>query len=159
MHRNTCPHAPQRGIATVLILLLVGLSLSVAALGTAHYIRSQQKQDIATHAQTQAQMKAWTGAELVRQYLQKLQADNQLSAFYASGPSPLTLEGEGVKDVILAEIEAIDATAGTVTARITGITAPNYLQKRTRFLRWFTLCQLHLRSPVLQCLLTGATCG
>lgn len=130
MHRNTCPHAPQRGIATVLILLLVGLSLSVAALGTAHYIRSQQKQDIATHALTQAQMKAWTGAELVRQYLQKLQDDNQLSAFYASVvqrpvPSPLTLTGEGVTGTILAEIKAIDATAGTVTARITGITAPN----------------------------------
>lgn len=127
MHRNTCPHAPQRGIATVLILLLVGLSLSVAALGTAHYIRSQQKQDIATHALTQAQMKAWTGAELVRQYLQKLQTDNQLSAFYASVsvPSPLTLTGEGVTGAMLADIAAIDATAGTVTARITGITAPN----------------------------------
>ncbi|MDH1428943.1 hypothetical protein N5J23_17585 [Comamonas aquatica] len=142
MHRNIRPPAPQRGVATVLILLLVGLSLSAAALGTAHYIRSQQKQDIATHAQTQAQMKAWTGAELVRQYLQKLQTDNQLSAFYASWSSPLTqeqeqkqkqkqkqelelkLEGEGVTDAILANITAIDAAAGTVTARITGITAP-----------------------------------
>ena len=125
MHHNIRPPAQQRGVATVLILLLVGLSLSAAALGTAHYIRSQQQQDIATHAQTQAQMKAWTGAELVRQYLQKLQIDNQLSAFYASGPSTLTLTGDGVTGAILADITAIDATAGTVTARIIGITAPN----------------------------------
>lgn len=126
MLRSTRPLAPQRGIATVLILLLVGLSLSAAVFGTAHYIRSQQQQDVAAHAQTQAQMKAWTGAELVRQYLQQLQDSGQLAALYAKAPPfDLTLSGDGVTSAVLASITASDSTAKTVTARITGVTAPD----------------------------------
>ena len=126
MLRPTRPLAPQRGIATVLILLLVGLSLSAAVFGTAHYIRSQQQQDVAAHAQTQAQMKAWTGAELVRQYLQQLQDSGQLAALYAKAPPfDLTLSGDGVTSAVLARITASDSTAKTVTARITGVTAPD----------------------------------
>ena len=128
MPRPARPLAPPpRGIATVLILLLVGLSLSAAVFGTAHYIRSQQQQDVAAHAQTQAQMKAWTGAELVRQYLQQLQDSGQLAALYAKTPLPfdLTLSGDGVTNAVLARITATDSTAKTVTARITGVTAPD----------------------------------
>ena len=126
MLRPVRPLAPQRGIATVLILLLVGLSLSAAVFGTAHYIRSQQQQDVAAHAQTQAQMKAWTGAELVRQYLQQLQDSGQLAALYAKAPPfDLTLSGDGVTSAVLARITASDSTAKTVTARITGVTAPD----------------------------------
>ena len=126
MLRSTHPLAPQRGIATVLILLLVGLSLSAAVFGTAHYIRSQQQQDVAAHAQTQAQMKAWTGTELVRQYLQQLQDSGQLAALYAKAPPfDLTLSGDGVTSAVLARITATDSTAKTVTARITGVTAPD----------------------------------
>ena len=126
MLRSTRPLAPQRGIATVLILLLVGLSLSAAVFGTAHYIRSHQQQDVAAHAQTQAQMKAWTGAELVRQYLQQLQDSGQLAALYAKAPPfDLTLSGDGVTSAVLARITATDSTAKTVTARITGVTAPD----------------------------------
>ena len=127
MPRPTRPLAPPpRGIATVLILLLVGLSLSAAVFGTAHYIRSQQQQDVAAHAQTQAQMKAWTGAELVRQYLQQLQDSGQLAALYAKAPPfDLTLSGDGVTSAVLARVMASDSTAKTVTARITGVTAPD----------------------------------
>ena len=126
MLRPARPLAPPRGIATVLILLLVGLSLSAAVLGTAHYIRSHQQQDVAAHAQTQAQMKAWTGAELVRQYLQQLQDSGQLAALYAKAPPfDLTLSGDGVTSAVLASITATDSTAKTVTARITGVTAPD----------------------------------
>ncbi|MBP9941295.1 MAG: hypothetical protein KBF33_07845 [Comamonas sp.] len=114
--------AQQNGIATVLIILLVGLSLSAAVLGTGHYIRNQQQQDVATHALTQAQMKAWTGAELVQQYLQQLQESGQLNALYEkSVPFDLTLSGTGVTGAVLASITALDGTAGTVKARITGI--------------------------------------
>ncbi len=126
MLRPARPLAPPRGIATVLILLLVGLSLSAAVLGTAHYIRSHQQQDVAAHAQTQAQMKAWTGAELVRQYLQQLQDSGQLAALHAKAPPfDLTLSGDGVTSAVLARVTASDSTAGTLTARLTGVTAPD----------------------------------
>lgn len=126
MLRPACSKATQRGIATVLILLLVGLSLSAAVLGTAYHIRSQQQLDVAIHAQTQAQMKAWTGAELVHQYLKKLQESGQLTALYAKAPPfDLTLSGSGVTGVVLARITALDSTTGTITARVTGITGPD----------------------------------
>lgn len=122
--RRPSPPRPQRGIATVLIMLLVGLSLTAAVLGTASYIRDQQSQDVAAHAQTQAQMKAWTGAELVRQYLQQLQEGGQLAALYAkTAPFALTLAGSGITDAVQARVTALDGAAGTLTARITGIAA------------------------------------
>ena len=126
MLRPARPLAPPRGIATVLILILVGLALSAAVLGTAYYVRSQQQLDVAAHAQTQAQMKAWTGAELVRQYLQQLQDSGKLAALYAKTlPFDLTLSGDGVTSAVLARVTALDSTAGTVTARLTGITVPD----------------------------------
>lgn len=62
----------QSGIATILIILITGLSFGALVLGLAYYVRSTQEQGMAMHAQTQAQIKAWTGAEVVRRYLNVL---------------------------------------------------------------------------------------
>ncbi|QLI81763.1 hypothetical protein HZU75_09580 [Chitinibacter fontanus] len=59
----------QRGVATILILLLSGLSLTAAVVGTAYYVRSTQEVQLSEHALTQAQIKTWTGAQVVQQYL------------------------------------------------------------------------------------------
>ena len=117
--------ARQRGIATVLILLLVGLALTAAVLATAHHIQGQQQQDVTTHAQTQAQLKAWTGAELVRQYLEQLQANGHLDTLREQLlPLELTLTGTNVTDTVLARITAVgSAPDNTLTAQITGIAA------------------------------------
>ena len=67
------PHlAGQRGIATILILLLTGLSLLAVILGLNSYLRANQEQGVTLQAQTQAQVKTWTGAEIVRLYLGQL---------------------------------------------------------------------------------------
>ena len=65
------PYA-QRGFATVLIVLLVGLAVAASALGTAYYINSSQKSLVSSHALTNAQSGAWTGVEIFRQYLDRL---------------------------------------------------------------------------------------
>lgn len=62
----------QRGVATVLIVLLLGLSLTVAVLTGIQYNRSAQEQAISLHAQTAAQARAWEAAEAVRLYFQEL---------------------------------------------------------------------------------------
>lgn len=62
----------QTGIATILIILLTGLSLTAVVLGLNHYLRIGQQQGLALQAQTQSQIKAWTGAEIVRRYLDVL---------------------------------------------------------------------------------------
>lgn len=111
-----------RGIASILILLLVGMSLTAVVLGAGYYISSTQSQTVATHAQTQAQMKAWTGAEVIRRYFQQLQTDGQLGVLLSkSTPFDLRLQGDGVENVISARVTNMNANA--LTVQITGLTA------------------------------------
>lgn len=124
MHNNSGLKKPQGGVATVLIILLVGLSLSAVVLGTGYYIRSQQQQDMAAHSLTQAQMKAWTGAELVQQYLKQLQDVGELQKLYAQPlPIELTLSGIGVTDAVFVQITGLNPIKGIVTAQITGVSS------------------------------------
>lgn len=116
--------AVQRGVATILLILMVGLMLTVIVLGTSAYLRQQQAFSVSTHAQTQAQLKVWTGAELVRQYLEQVQAQGawtQLAG--ATLPQVLTLQGDGVDGQIQATLMRFDAATKTVTAQIAGATA------------------------------------
>jgi hypothetical protein len=121
----------QRGIATIMIMLLVGLSLTAAVLGSIHFTRATQDQLLSVHGQTQAQMRAWTGVETVRQFLVQLQANNQLTALAAQLPLPgayasVPINIDGLPGVI-AQFTAVDsATKPTrFTAVITGVTAQN----------------------------------
>lgn len=113
-------------MATVLSVLLIGLALSSTVFGTIYYISSTQEQTTALHAQTQSQMKAWTGAELVREYLRQLQTDGRLPSLVATvqtaPETTLVLTANGVTDAISAKFIA-PATATELTALITGVTA------------------------------------
>ena len=94
----------QRGIATVLTVILVGFALIVSLLGTAYYLRMKQQADIASHAVTNAQQGAWVGVEAVRSYFTKL-SSTEVAALAAGD---LTVSG----------------LTGTVTAHIDSVTAP-----------------------------------
>ncbi|TCB79536.1 hypothetical protein [Acinetobacter sp. ANC 4173] len=67
--RNKNLPASQRGFATILIVLLVGLTIAASALGTAYYINTSQRTLVTSHALTNAQSGAWTGVEVFRKYL------------------------------------------------------------------------------------------
>ncbi|WP_411369182.1 DUF4097 family beta strand repeat-containing protein [Pseudidiomarina salilacus] len=62
----------QQGAATVLILLLVGLAVVASVLIGLRQISTAQDKATALHAQSQAQMKAWRGAELLYRYFQQV---------------------------------------------------------------------------------------
>ncbi|MBT9501252.1 MAG: hypothetical protein IV092_08405 [Burkholderiaceae bacterium] len=64
----------QRGLSSVLFLMISGLSLAAMVFGAAHHVRGSQAQSVTVHALTQAQLKAWGGAEALRQYLMQLGA-------------------------------------------------------------------------------------
>ncbi|AGA89650.1 hypothetical protein Thimo_0811 [Thioflavicoccus mobilis 8321] len=68
----------QRGVAALLIILLTGLSLSAVVLGVVYDIQRTQEQVVAVSAQTQAQIKAWMGAKILREYLVSLDTDAAL---------------------------------------------------------------------------------
>ncbi|WP_162934925.1 hypothetical protein [Pseudomonas cavernae] len=64
----------QRGMATILIILLAGMALTVTALGVMHAVRGSQEKLVALHASTHAQAGAWAGVEIFRSYLEQLDA-------------------------------------------------------------------------------------
>ena len=62
----------QKGIATILTVMLVGIVLVVTILGTSYYIRAKQQAGVANHAATNAQSGVWIGVELLRKYFESL---------------------------------------------------------------------------------------
>ncbi len=121
----------QRGAATVLMTLLVGLAVMASTLALVQYVRSSQDQGVAMHAQTQAQMNAWAGAELVRQYLQGLTTAQRASLLASvqstSAATPLDFSTDvGASAVLLPA-----STSTNFLARVTGITAASIPKART----------------------------
>lgn len=83
----------QKGIATILTVMLVGIVLSVTILGTAYYIRAKQHAEVTNHAITNVQSGAWIGVELLRKYfesLNKTQIDSLQIGSAAIGLSGIT---------------------------------------------------------------------
>jgi hypothetical protein len=62
----------QRGAATILVVLLIGVGLVSASLGAMHVVRSTQERQLAAHAQVNAQAGVWATVEVVRAYLETL---------------------------------------------------------------------------------------
>lgn len=71
---NTQNLKKQQGIATVLIVLLVGVALSASTLGVIYSVKSTQSKQVTSHASTNAQSAAWALAEAAKVYLSKLEA-------------------------------------------------------------------------------------
>lgn len=125
-----CNHDPkktQRGYVTVFIAVLFGVAFTATVLGSAAYIRSTAAVTMASHAQTQAQLKAWTGVEIVREYLASLQSSSNLTAMAASvaaAPNGLPLTINNVQGITATLVSVDSATSPTIfTAQITGSTA------------------------------------
>jgi len=117
----------QAGYVTVLISVLFGLAFTATVLGSAAYIRSTEAVSMASHAQTQAQLKAWTGTEIVREYLAAQQTSGNLTALAALvtlAPTPLAISGvTGVSATLTAVDNPLIPTQ--FTAQIEGSTATN----------------------------------
>lgn len=65
----------QQGMATVLIVLLVGVSMTAIALGLAGSVKSSQQTQTAVHAVTHAQSAAWAAVHMFQDYLGSLNLD------------------------------------------------------------------------------------
>lgn len=134
MPANLLLRRAQRGVATVLTVLLVGFALTASVLGVMYYIRSTQEQLLTVHAQTQAQLRAWTGAQLVQKFLEGIKSDNkliELAGKIGSGGLALTIVNDSSDDgranltgISMALTSVDNATAPKVfTAEITGTAA------------------------------------
>lgn len=114
------PPRRQRGIATLLIVLLVGLAVSVTVAATIYSLRGTQSQQLTTHSATAAQAAAWRGVEALRLYL--LQVEKTVWPGWV-GNDAKPVSGLGALGVRSATVTAIEATGSDhyrVTAQVTG---------------------------------------
>ncbi len=116
----------QRGFALTLLVLLAGLALTAMLAGYLHRQYSQQALSQALRANSEAQLRAWTGAELLLQYLaRQTVADIERQAQDADTlrivARELPVEQRGIADTIRIQLLAYDAASQRVSARITGI--------------------------------------
>ncbi len=123
--RHTCQlRRLSRGVAAILTVVLVGLGMVALSMGAAHHVRGAQDQAMTLQAQTQAQMKAWSGTELVRQFLQGLDTTKRqtlLNSAQAAGPGGSLLNFSGVAGLQAAVLPA--STASEFVVSVTGRSA------------------------------------
>ncbi|MBC6905972.1 hypothetical protein DWB84_10935 [Saccharophagus sp. K07] len=106
---KTSRPSSQRGIATILIVVLIGVALTATAIGMMHSIRSTQEKHIAVHAVTNAQTGAWAGVEAFRRYLDSKGVEGLTAGVY-----PIELTGYGTMQ---AKVQSVNPT-GTGGYRI-----------------------------------------
>lgn len=73
------PSRQQSGIATLLILLMLGLAVSVTIAASIYALRSNQQRQVTTHALTAVQAASWRAVEVVRRYLAGVDANTYQS--------------------------------------------------------------------------------
>lgn len=109
--------ARQGGFAAILLVLLAGLGITAAVLGTSYFIRGTQEQHLATHTATQAQIRAWNGVEVVREYL--VSADAATVAALPVGA--LSITGlTGVSATLLSNVASANASGRRIIINVTG---------------------------------------
>ena len=87
----------QHGIATVLIVLLVGVALSASTLGVIYSLKATQNKQVTSHAKTNAESAAWTLVDVARQYIQANASNGAAFANYLSTlPETIDLNAGGV---------------------------------------------------------------
>jgi hypothetical protein len=92
----------QKGMATVLLVLLVGISVMLITAAVAKSMVSKKEASVAAHAQTNAQLMGWAGVSAFREYLQA-QGRNNISAVAALNGQSITLRNETNKKEIIAK--------------------------------------------------------
>ncbi|WP_314409509.1 hypothetical protein [Pseudomonas kuykendallii] len=118
LHPQRTPRLParQRGMATLMIILLAGLALTVTALGVTHAVRSAQDKQVTVHAATHAQAGAWTGVEVFRQYLKSI---NQASLeALAAGQAVSISLGDMALGAVIVQNTVTSGSTRRITANI-----------------------------------------
>lgn len=119
-HHSHLPHGlpiRQRGMATILIILLAGLALTVTALGIVHAVRGAQDKQITVHAATHAQAGAWAGVEVFRLYLQQID-QSTLEALSAGQEISIAIGGMALNATIVPNTVPSGSSAHQITANI-----------------------------------------
>ncbi|BCE01549.1 hypothetical protein [Marinicellulosiphila megalodicopiae] len=69
----------QSGLATILVVIVIGMLLTTATLAVISNNRSTQERQLATHAIVHSQAGLWSGVELLKDYIKKLTDEEKLN--------------------------------------------------------------------------------
>ncbi|HSC69510.1 MAG TPA: hypothetical protein VLC79_17590 [Cellvibrio sp.] len=109
----------QRGVATILVILMVGVGLVSVSLGTLHAVRSTQERQLVAHAQVNAQSAVWATVDVVRQYLKTL-TPAQVAGLTTNSPWTISGNDSLAQSVTIVRVEAVPTTnAYRITAHVT----------------------------------------
>lgn len=75
IHKKINRGQPQSGITSLLFILLVGMTLTVATIGYIASMKTMQSSAVTTHAQTQAQMQTMIGYQALSEFLKSSNMD------------------------------------------------------------------------------------
>ncbi|BCD96703.1 hypothetical protein [Marinagarivorans cellulosilyticus] len=81
----------QNGMATILIILVVGISLMALSMSIVHNVKSTQQKHIAANATAHVQPLAWTGVEVFRSYLENLSEDEVKALAPSANKIPISV--------------------------------------------------------------------
>ena len=74
----------QQGMATILLVLLIGLTVMIITSTVAKSLISNKEANVAAHAQTNVQLMGWSGVSAFREYLLKKYKDTDINDFRQS---------------------------------------------------------------------------
>jgi hypothetical protein len=106
----------QKGMATIITVLMAGLAITVSTLGILYSVRSANDRQMAVHATTHSESGAWAAAEVIRKYLEGRAA---LKDGLTTLPATLSFAlGTNAITASWLSVTAVDATSYRVTTNI-----------------------------------------
>lgn len=97
----------QQGIATILIVLLIGMSMTAMTIGISHAVKSTQHKQTAVHASTHVQSAAWAAVTVFKSYLKQVNYED-VESLTLGEEIPLTITG--LPQHITATVVNVDAS-------------------------------------------------
>lgn len=105
----------QKGVATLLTILLASLGVVSASMGIVYTIRGTQDQELVVHTSAHSKLRAWDGVEVVRLYLKGL-SSSALTALPVGG-----LSVDGLTGVTAAVVSNdVSGSSRRVVVNVTG---------------------------------------
>ena len=123
---GVCFRGNDRGIATLLIIVMLGLVVTAASFGSYHVLSGAQERQLTVHSTAPAQATAWRGVQLVRRYLEAV--DGQVIAGWGREGAPLAIGGDLGITARITEVVEVPGSGMVgpyyrVTAQVAGIAA------------------------------------
>ncbi|WP_293935877.1 hypothetical protein [Iodobacter sp.] len=103
----------QQGMATILILLFVGMALTATVLGGHFYVKGMQEQQSTALASTQAQMRAWQGLDIAQSVFANMTSAQLQALATATAGGVQTITLTGVNNIALQVTSALPTTNPT----------------------------------------------